>query len=266
MNRIFTISMCAMSFALSGCVPVWTGSAMQDDIDQLKQQQAMTNASLGEKQQELSTMVDSARADVAELKGVLQEATDLLRRNNADFGLEIDALRQEVQRLTGKIEESDFKLQKIQQDLQLFKEDVEIRFSDGGGAALPEDANELFKFAADKYEAKDYRLARKGFESFVAKYPRDKRVADAYFFVGECYAAQSQWVSAALEYQKVLQNYERSPRAGDAAFRTGEAFARMGRCKEAKLFFDTVVKDYSSSKFAGQARERLKTMKDDTCG
>ena len=266
MNRVLAQLILVSVVVLTGCVPLWTGSAMQDDIDTLKRQQASINEDLGVKQKELSTMVDGARADVAELKGVLQEATDLLKRNNADFGLEIDSLRQEVQRLRGQLEESDFRLQKLQQDLQLFKEDVDIRFSDGGGAAMPEGANELFKFAAEKFEKNDHRLARKGFEAFVAKYPRDKRVADAYFFTGETYFAQSQWVSAALEYQKVLQDHARSPRAGDAAYRTGEAFARMGRCKEARLFFDTVVKDFSSSKFAGQARERLKTMKDDSCG
>lgn len=263
MNRILVIGLIA--FLMSGCVPMWTGSAMQDDIDTLKLQQASINQDMGAKQAELSAMVESARADVTELKGVLQAATDLLKRNNADFGLEIEALRQELQRLRGQLEESEFRLQKMQQDLQLFKEDVDIRFSDGGGAAMPETSKELFRFAADKFEAKDYRLARKGFEAYVAKFPRDKLVADAIFYNGETYFAQGQWVSAALEYQKVMQNHERSDRAGDAAFRTGDAFAKMGRCKEAKLFYETVVKDYPKTKFAGQARDRLKTIKDDSC-
>ncbi len=263
MKQVLAIGL--MCLLMTGCVPMWTGNAMQEDIDALKQQQATINQDMGAKQAELSAMVDSARADVTELKGVLQSATDLLKRNNADFGLEIESLRQEVQRLRGQLEESDFRLQKMQQDLQLFKEDVDIRFSDGGGTAMPESAKDLFRFAADKFEAKDYRLARKGFEAFIAKYPRDKLVADAIFYNGETYFAQAQWVSAALEYQKVMQNHERSDRAGDAAFRTGDAFAKMGRCKEAKLFYETVVKDYAKSKFSGQARDRLKTIKDDSC-
>lgn len=249
----------------TGCTPIWTGNAMQDDIETLKQQQATINENMGAKQQELSTMVDSARADVAELKGVLQEATDLLKRNNADFGLEIETLRQELQRLRGQLEETDFRMQKLQQDVQLFKEDVDIRFSDGGGAALPESADALFKFASDKFDAQDHRLARKGFEAFQTKHPRDKRVPDAIFMVGETFFAQGQWVSAAMEYQKILRNHERTERAGDAAFRTGETFQKLGRCKEARLFWDTVVKDYSRSKFAGQAKERLAKTKDDAC-
>src|SRR5690606_15342335 len=102
--------------------PIWTGSTMQDDIAALKAEQARQNETLEEKQKELSAMVESARNDVASLNQMTKEATELLARNNADFGLELEQVRQELQRLVGKMEETDFNLQRLQSDLRMFKE------------------------------------------------------------------------------------------------------------------------------------------------
>lgn len=254
-----------MALVLSGCVPLWTGSAMQEDIAALKAEQSKLNADLGTKQAELSEMVESARAEVAKLNEMTREATELLARNNADFGLELERIRQEFQRMSGQFEETDFRMQKLQTDLRLFKEDVDIRFADGGGAPLPDKADELFKFGADKLKARDFRTARRAFESFATKFARDARMPDVVYMMGESYFEESQWVSAVFEYQKVWKSYTRSDRAGDAVYRIGESYVYMGKCKEAAIFFEAVNSDYPKSKFAADARTKLAKMKDGSC-
>jgi len=253
------------SILLSGCVPLWTGSAMREDIDQLKADQARLNDDLGVKQAELSAMVDSARTDVAQLNEITREATELLARNNADFGLELERIRQELQRVGGQLEESDFRLQKMQTDLRLFKEDVDIRFADGGGVQMPEKADDLFKYANDKLKARDFRNARKALESFATRHARDARMPEVIFLMGETYFEEGQWVSAVFEYQKVWKNYARSPRAGDAVYRIGECYVQMQKCKEAAIFYEAVVNDYSKSTHANDARAKLAKMKGGTC-
>jgi len=250
---------------LSGCVPIWTGSTMQDDIAALKAEQARQNETLEEKQKELSAMVESARNDVASLNQMTKEATELLARNNADFGLELEQVRQELQRLVGKMEETDFNLQRLQSDLRMFKEDVDIRFADGGGAPLPEKADDLYKFVQDKFKNRDFRAARKALESFAVKHARDSRMADVVFMMGETYFEEGEWVSAVFEYQKVFKNYPRSSKAGDAVFRIGESYVQLKKCQEAQLFYESVVSDYPKSSYVSQARERLSKMKGGQC-
>lgn len=249
----------------SGCTPYWVGAQMQQDIAALEAEQKTLVESTAAREAEMTEMVASARADVSEIRRVLKEATELLQRNNADFGVEMEEVRQELQRIAGRMEEVEFKMTRIEQDQRLFKEDVDLRFSDGGGAQMPEEPDGLFKFASEKFAAGDYRVARKGFEAFLRKYSSDKRASEAVFFMGETFFKEKQWVSAVFEYQKILKQYSKSSRAADATFRIGESFLELKKCPEAKIFFDTVVNDFSKSKWAEPARRKLQSLKGDKC-
>ena len=66
---------------------------MQDEIDMLKAEQA----SFKEKEQQLSETISAAQRDTDTLEQVLKDATSLLQRNNADFGVEMEQIRQEMQ-------------------------------------------------------------------------------------------------------------------------------------------------------------------------
>lgn len=256
----------ALLFVGTGCFPYWSGAKVRKDVDELKSEQKELTERLTRKEAELTEMISSARADVDQLDTVMKDATELLQRNSADFGAEMSELRQEMERMRGKTEEVDFKLSKLQQELELFKEDVDLRFADGGGASLPDDPNELYKMSAEKVQAGEHRLARKGFEKFLKLAPKDRRADEARFFVGETYFKEKQWVSAIYEYQKILKNYSKSDRLDDATFRIGESFVKLGKCQEAKVFFDTVVKDFKKSKFRSSARSELKKIEGGQCG
>ncbi len=260
---LFTILFSAI--LLTGCVPVWTGSAMQEDIDQLKKGQADLNDNLGEKQQELSGMVEQARKDVAEVKKVLEEATKLLQRNDADFGMEVEQTRMELQRLRGEIEKMSFDFSRLQEDLKLFKEDVDLRFAEGGALKMPDKPKELMKYAKEKFDANDWRSARRAYQTFVTKFPKDSDVAEAQFMAGETLFNEKQWVSAVYEYQKVLQGSKPGSYAGDSAFRIGQSFGKLGKCEQAALFYESVVKDYPKSRFARNAKSELKKAKAGKC-
>lgn len=244
----------------SACTPIWTGNKMQKDIEQLRSEQDELTESLRLKEAELTKMISGARADVDELNRIIKDATELLARNSADFGAEMEIMRQELQTIRGETEQVAFKLQKVEQDLQIFKEDVDLRFADGGGAGLPDDANELFKVSAEKVSSGDTRVARKGFEKFIKKFPKDRRVDEAVFWLGETYFKESRFPSAIFEYQKILKNYPKSDRMDDATFRIGESFASLKKCNEAKVFFETVVKDFKQSKFRSSAQQQLKSL------
>ncbi len=262
------IRLILISLSLSmttACVPLWTGSAMQEDIDRLEARQKALDENFAEKQKEISEMAAQARKDVDELNRVLEEATALFQRNNADFGAEITETRSEMQRLRGDVEELNFKMQKLRQDLQLFKEDVDIRFASGGGAQLPEEKEELFAFAEKEFGAKNYRIARRAYETFSTKFSKDRRAAEAVYKMGDTYFQEGQWVSGVFEFQKVLQQFSRSAWVDDATYKIGASFQKLGKCAEARVFYESVVKDHPNSKWADDARRALKTIKGDSC-
>lgn len=259
------IVLLTLAVSSTACVPFWAGARMDREIQELKDDQAELTKNLREKEQQLTEMIASSRADVAQLDKVMREATDLLGRNNADFGAEMEQIRREFERLRGQNEEIMFRMQKLEQDLQLFKEDVDLRFVDGGATKMPDDKNDLYKYAVDKFQSGDTRAARRAFETFAKKNPKDSRMDEVAFFTGESFFKEGQWVSAIFEYKRILTDYQKSDRIDDATFRIGESFVKAGKCKEAQIFFETVVKDFSSSKFKSSAQQHLANIKAGKC-
>ncbi|MGM0556370.1 MAG: outer membrane protein assembly factor BamD [Myxococcota bacterium] len=252
----------------SACVPMQKGQQMEEEIEALKSQQTVMAEKYKEQEEQLTQMIASAREDVDEMRSVLKEAKELLQRNSADLGAEMQENRAEIQQLRGKIEEMEFKIQKLEQELELFKEDVDIRFASGEAVAaqLPEEAVPLYEFGKEKLEAESTRAARKAFEEFLSRFTGHPKAAEVQFLLGETYHREEHWVSAISEYQKILNSRSDSTYVDDATFRIGEGFYELGRCENAKVFFETIVEDYGSSTWASDARTKLNDIKSGKCG
>jgi tol-pal system protein YbgF len=255
-----------LALLLGGCVPMWTGDDMQEDIDSIRAEQRAMQENYQEEKTRLTEMIASAREDVDALKGVLKEARALLQRNNADLGVEIQNTREEMTELRGELERLDFKMRRLEQDLEIFKEDVDLRFDGRGmGAELPEEATPLYEHAEAELEAQRYRQARRALETFLKDFSSHARAADARFYLGETHREEGQFVSAIAEYRKVLEAHEESPRAGDATYRIGEALMELGRCDQAKTWFEVLVEDHGSSQFVADAHQKLNLIKSGKC-
>jgi|SRR5690554_1491911 len=265
-SRYGSLILLTVSLVLSGCVPMWTGDEMREDIAAIQAEQQASKESFSAERERMTEMIASARKDVSELKEILGEARALLQRNNADLGVEVQNNRQDLSELNGTIEELEFKIKRLEQELELFKEDVDIRFEDGGaGASLPTEAEPLFQHGQKAYDASRFRDARNAFEQYLKSYASGKHAADAQYLLGMSYYRESQWVTSVFEFQKVVKNHERSPRVADASYHIGVALMKMGRCKQAGAWFDLLVDEYGSSKWVGQARQHKADIKAGKC-
>jgi TolA-binding protein len=254
----------ALSGVLTGCMPIWTGNRVQEELETVKMQQRVMLESSQAEKEELTRMIASGRTDIAEMREVLDEARELLQRNSANLGVEVGQIREELERLRGRNEELEFRFLRMEQALQLFKEDVDMRLG-AGREPLPDDPEKLIELASNRIELKDYRTALRAMERFLSQHERHARIGDAIFLLGETYFFESQWVSAIFEYQKVLQNHQRSPRIAMATYRIGESFQKMGKCQEAQVFFETVINDHPGSRVVRDAREHVQEIKAGRC-
>ncbi|QDG49259.1 tetratricopeptide repeat protein [Persicimonas caeni] len=248
----------------TGCVPMWTGDEMQQEIEAIKAEQNAMQENYDAEKTKLTEMIASARQDVVELKDVLKEARALLQRNNADLGVEIQKTREEMSELRGQIEQMEFKLAKLEQDLKLFKEDVDLRFADGS-MSLPEEAVPLFEHGKKAYDAGKYRDARKAFEKFGEKFATHGKAAEAQYLLGMTFFNENQWVTSVFEFQKVVEKHGKSTRVDDATYHIGAALMKMGRCEQAKQWFQLVVDDYGNSEWASEARQKINAVKSGNC-
>jgi tol-pal system protein YbgF len=101
-------------------------------------------------------------------------------------------------------------------------------------ATLPPSAS-----AQDEYDMaygyvlhKDYSLAEQSFRDYLKKYPNERSVPEAQYWLGESLFQQQRYRDAAESFLGVSTKFERSAKAPDALLRLGQSLAAMNQ-KEA---------------------------------
>jgi len=79
---------------------------------------------------------------------------------------------------------------------------------------------------------KDYSLAEQAFRDFLGKYPNERLVPDAQYWLGESLFQQQRYRDAAESFLSVSTKFERAAKAPDALLRLGQSLAAMNQ-KEA---------------------------------
>jgi tol-pal system protein YbgF len=79
---------------------------------------------------------------------------------------------------------------------------------------------------------KDYALAEQSFRDFTRKYPNDRLVPDAQYWLGETLYQRQRYRDAAESFLAVSTKYEKSGKAPESLLRLGQSLAALNQ-KEA---------------------------------
>jgi tol-pal system protein YbgF len=79
---------------------------------------------------------------------------------------------------------------------------------------------------------KDYSLAEQAFRDFLRKYPQERLVSDATYWLGESQFQQQRYRDAAENFLNVSTKFEKSGKAPDSLLRLGQSLAALNQ-KEA---------------------------------
>lgn len=249
--------LCALS--ATACVSSVEGAQMRTEMDTLKAQQDAMQQGLDAREAKIAEMIALTRKENEALRQTIASAQETLQKVNAERGVDLQQMREELNQLRGSAEELDFRLAKMEQDMRLFKEDVELRLEGSASSTkLPADATELFNLGFQQLAGKQYRDARKACETFLARHSGDTRVPDAIYCVGETYFMEAQYISSIYEYQKIVKSHDKSKRMPDAALRIGQAFKKLGRCEQSTPFFELVAEEYKRTEAGKTAQAELK--------
>jgi tol-pal system protein YbgF len=74
---------------------------------------------------------------------------------------------------------------------------------------------------------KDYALAESGLRDFLRKYPNDRLVAEANYWLGESLYQRQRYRDAAESFLTVSTKYEKSSKAPEALLRLGQSLAAL---------------------------------------
>lgn len=191
----------------------------------------------------------------------------------ADVSAELEALREQIAQLEGRVEENEHQAQKALEEAKAAR----MAASQGGvgAAAPPEDptaglppgssASEevrSYRAAYDAWRANQHQVCIDRFGQFLQSFPTSQYADDAAFWLADCYFKQGDLKTAILRFDDVATRYPKSEKASEALYRQGEALLKLGPNfgKAAEKAFERVVKEYPQSQRAQDAQQQLKLL------
>lgn len=262
--RVLLLAM--LSTALTGCF-LWT---TRGEGDRLLEEGAATQARLDRLEDGTEAEREKARAQMTQLEDVLERATGVVTRNNADLGLEVRTLQQQIQVLEGQLAElrnsyaqaqqahegyraqTERQLQRLSQKVGL---DVELTEED-----IPESADAHFAAARTAYEGEAHSRARALYRAFIEKHPQDSRVDDSVYWSGMTLLQQDRPATALGEFRRVLSAHASGDMVDDALLAMADAFYKLNACDDAKDALNALIRGHRRSPLVNRARRKLQTV------
>jgi tol-pal system protein YbgF len=111
-------------------------------------------------------------------------------------------------------------------------------------AAPTQTPRDEFDLGYGYIQRKDYALAEEALRGFVRKYPSDRLVADAQYWLGESLFQRQRYRDAAESFLTVTTKYDTATRAPDALLRLGQSLAALKEKEAACAAFGEVTRKY----------------------
>jgi tol-pal system protein YbgF len=239
--------------AVAGCVTSGQGEMMRKEMALLRQ-----------RLETLERRGTEAEEQMTRLRTILDEATALLARNNADVGARVQKAEMDLGALSGKIEEAKHLLEQLQKQQTdegarlAALEQGQQKIVDRVAPSMAEDPQSLWKQAQERMASGMREDARRFFRAFIQRYPQDPRASQAHIEVGRSYALEGKHTGAAAEYQRVLDAYPKSPEVPEAMWLIAQSFVDLKFCTDARALLQDLLRRYPRSPRANEARGRLR--------
>ena len=242
--------LCGLALTTTACVTSSEGDRLRRDVQEL--------------QARLATVQLRAEKERQQLQKVMEQATGLLTRNNADVGAQVDRLGNKVAKLTGTVEETAKVADELNKKFSEFQAKVDVKLEKLSSGApekkqdpVPEDKEQLYQQGSARLAAGKHEEGRRLLRHFVARAGQDPRVAQAYLAVGNSYYSQGKFANAIQEYRKIFEQHRRAAVYPDALFRIGMSFYQLKYCADARTFLSELSRKHRRHSKAKNARTVL---------
>ena len=237
----------------AGCVTSGQGDVMRKDIAQLR-----------ERIEHMERRGAEAEEQMTRLRTVLDEATSLLNRNNADSGQRLQRTEMELGALQGKLEEARHMLEQLQKSQTdeaarlASLEQGQAKIADRVAPVMAEDKETLWKQAQERMAGGMREDARRFWRGFVQRFPQDPRAPQAYLEIGRSYSLEGKHTPDVAEFLKVLKDYPRSPEVPEAMWQVADSFLGLKFCSDARAFLQDLIRRYPRSQRVADAKARVR--------
>jgi tol-pal system protein YbgF len=262
-NTVFSV---ILFLALAGC-------ASKSDLDYLRFDMEELKSRFPKVEQELGTLRSETREGLDKnLKG-LQTDMESMRRGAADLQANIEAMKVDLQVLSGKLDDAALAAKKPVDDLALLREDMERRFAALDGRMLKlekgleeqkpavETPDALYQKGLDTFRSGNTQKAREFLARFLELYPSHELAANAHYWLGESYYSEKKFDQAVLEFQEIIKNFPGKEKVPAAMLKQAMAFKELRDVKSSRYLYKKLIEEFPSTAEAKTAKENLRVLK-----
>jgi len=251
----------SLGTGLGGCFWATTkseGEAMRKDITSL--------------QDRILTKEQALDGQIKQLQQVLDDATKLLRRNSADLGADVDALRNDVRTASGLVTTVNNSINELKLAFEDYRKQTDARLDqieqrvgqlESGKPSANSSPEDLWRLGSAAFEAARYNEAIDIFKRLTASFPTHDRADDALYFRGQSYTNLKDWEKAIGAYQLLLDKYPTSSLADDGLYFAALAAQELKQCTEARTYVGIIKSKFKTSNVTKQANTLEAQLKKD---
>jgi tol-pal system protein YbgF len=245
------------------------------DVDKLQSQ-------ISDLQEQLAQVkrTASSKEEVNNVNRTIAEQTQTLLKSNATLVAKVDQIEDKIQTAQGSFEQTNYRLDRMTQQLTQTQHDVdELKAAAARAAAAPpaaptsgsemtvqtatapaEDPMQTYQSAYRDYQRGNYDLAIAGFRDFAAKNPNSELSANAAYWIGESLYSQKKYREAIQQFDSVVTKYPRSDKVAGALLKKGYSYIALSEKSQGIVQLQYVVHEHPTSPEAALARQKLKSL------
>jgi tol-pal system protein YbgF len=224
----------------------------------------------------------SSKEEVNNVNRTIAEQTQTLLKSNATLVAKVDQIEEKMQTAQGGTEQTNYRLDRMTQQLTQTQHDVdELKAAAARAAAAPpaaamppasgemtvqpsaapsEDPMQTYQAAYRDYQQGHYDLAVAGFRDFAAKNPNSELSGNAAYWIGESLYSQKKYREAIQQFDSVVTKYPRSDKVAGALLKKGYAYIALNEKSQGIVQLQYVVHEHPTSPEAALARQKLKSL------
>jgi len=188
------------------------------------------------------------------------------QRAQLEIANQLDALRQDIAKLRGQVDQVANELSNAQKRNKDFYTDIDARLKklepssvsvDGRPAMVDRSEQAAFDAAIGQFRSSDFRGAAVSLQSFLARYPQSAYAPAAFYWLGNSQYQLKDYKAAIASQQMVVDKYADSTRAPDALLNIAASQIELNDRRGARTTLQRIIKDYPDTEAAKLAKERL---------
>jgi tol-pal system protein YbgF len=237
--------------------------ALSSGMDKFKKEGNEKDQDIRNKYADLSVIRNRLREEIQVLTGSLEEIEHQLNRHLESVEDSKNSEEEKLGQVDENVTSNTGRIIRMEKylDLESYvkKESKSMAVKGKSRKGLSED--KLYTTAKKAFDKGDLDKSRQSFRALLKKYPKSKNADNAQFWIGETYFREKWYEKAILEYQEVVDKYPKGNKVPAALLKQGMAFHKIGETANALRWFNELIEKFPKSNEANIAGKKIKSFK-----